>query len=131
MIARELRLRRRFDFQRVRRRGRSWPTHLIVLVILSNDLGHNRYGFAVGKRVGGAVARNRVKRRLREAIRRLHPTLIQGYDIVIIARGTLADADVTFVDVLGCVEQASERAGLRCSAEAGCRGYSVDETLRE
>src|SRR5579875_2467567 len=118
MIARELRLRRPFDYQRVRRRGRSWPTRLIVLVTLPNDLSHNRYGFAVGKRIGGAVARNRVKRRLREAIRRLHPTLVQGFDIVIIARGPLADSDATFEQIVANLEQAIDRANLRCRRHA-------------
>lgn len=114
MIARELRLRRPFDFQRVRRRGRSWPTHLIVLVVLPNDRNHNRYGFAVGKRVGGAVARNRVKRRIREAVRHLDPTLAQGFDIVIIARGPLADPEITYQQVATSLEQAIDRSGLRC-----------------
>jgi ribonuclease P protein component len=47
----------------------------------------NRYAVVAGKRIGGAVERNRCKRLVREALRNLHPNLKQGYDIAIIARG--------------------------------------------
>src|SRR5690606_37394303 len=68
MIARALRLRRPFEFERVRKQGRSWATPLVVMAVLPNDLEHNRYGFAVGRRIGKATARNRVKRWMREAV---------------------------------------------------------------
>lgn len=113
MIARPLRLRRPYDFHRVRRHGRSWSTPLIVLARLPNDLETNRYGFAVGRRIGGAVARNRVKRWMREAMRRLHPTLHQGYDIVIIARGPLAKPEVGYQQVYDALDDLTRRAKLR------------------
>ena len=112
MIARALRLRQPFEFERVRKQGRSWTTRLLVLAVLANDLEHNRYGFAVGRRVGGAVERNRVKRRLREAVRALHPSLDQGFDVVLIARGPLADQSVPFERIAGDVESLFHRARL-------------------
>jgi len=51
-----------------------------------------RIGFSVSRRVGGAVVRNRVKRRLREVIRRKLARIAPGYDLVIIARPGAADA---------------------------------------
>jgi ribonuclease P protein component len=118
MIARALRLRRPFEFERVRKRGRSWTTHLLVLSVLGNDCGYNRYGFAVGRRIGGAVRRNRVKRWLREAVRCLHPSLVQGYDLVFIARGPLADESVTYQQVVAAVESLCRRADLLGAAPA-------------
>ncbi len=112
MIARPLRLRRSFEFERVRKRGRSWTTRLVVLAVLPNDLHHNRYGFAVGRRVGGAVDRNRIKRWLRESVHELHPTLQQGHDIVFIARGSLAREGVNFEQVRKAVRTLAHKAGL-------------------
>jgi ribonuclease P protein component len=121
MIARALRLRQPFEFERVRKQGRSWTTPLLVLAVLANDHGHNRYGFAVGRRVGGAVERNRVKRRLREAVRELHPTLEPGFDVVLIARGPLADESVPYERIAGDVESLFRRARL-LAAQAPAAG---------
>jgi ribonuclease P protein component len=112
MIARSLRLRDPREFQRVRKRGRSWTTPYLVLVSQPNGLDHNRYGFAVGRRVGNAVARNRVKRWMREAIRPRHPEMKQGFDIILIARGRMAFPTVEFSNVDESVGILARRAGL-------------------
>lgn len=85
-MLRDLRLRDAGDFQRLRREGRSYQNQLMVMSVAPNALTHNRYGFIVSKHIGNAVKRNRVRRRMREAIRLLHPQLKSGYDIVFIAR---------------------------------------------
>jgi ribonuclease P protein component len=90
-MRREERLTRRKDFETVYSEGRLWSNNLVVLRALPNGLGSNRYGFAVGRRLGGAVVRNRVKRRLREVVR-LTPTK-EGWDMVFIARQAAAEAD--------------------------------------
>lgn len=90
-MQREKRLTRRREFEAVCSQGRSWSNNLVVLRVLANDLGSSRYGFAVGTRLGAAVVRNRVKRRLREAVRRT-PTK-DGWDMVFIARQAAAAAD--------------------------------------
>jgi ribonuclease P protein component len=111
MIARADRLRKGSEFARARARGRSWSARLVVAVVLPNALGRNRYGFAAGKRVGGAVERNRAKRLLREAVRALHPRLAAGHDIVFIARNTFTPAS-SLAEVSAQVEQVLGRAGL-------------------
>ncbi len=78
------RLTRKRDFERVRREGRSGADSLLVLQTAANGLDVSRFGFVVGKRLGGAVVRNRVKRRLREAIRL--EGFPPGWDIVVIGR---------------------------------------------
>ncbi len=77
------------DFRRVRGKGKSWTHPYAVLCVLPNSLPHNRYGFSVSKRIGGAVIRNRVKRLLREAVRTTPKEvgpIVTHYDIVFIAR---------------------------------------------
>ena len=84
------RLRVRRDFLAVYRRGRAWTHRFLVLRTLPNGLPHNRYGFVVSKRLGKAVARNRLKRRLREGVRPL--TIRPGWDVVLLARPPAATA---------------------------------------
>jgi ribonuclease P protein component len=90
-MRRELRLRGRKRFDAVFRQGRVWANDLLVLRVLPNGLSHNRYGFVTSKRLGKAVVRNRVRRRLREGVRTL--PLRSGWDIVISARAQAAQAN--------------------------------------
>jgi ribonuclease P protein component len=92
-LRRAHRLRRAADFQRVRARRRSWGHPLLVLYVAPNDVQTTRLGISVGRRVGNAVVRNRVKRRVREAVRHRHAELASGYDLVFIARAPAATAD--------------------------------------
>jgi ribonuclease P protein component len=114
MIARDLRLRRSSDFDRVRSRGKSWSSRVVVLAVLANSLGHNRYGFAVGRKVGDAVDRNRAKRLMREAVRELDPQLRQGYDIVLIARNSFR-AEMKLDEIARQINHLVDRANLRAS----------------
>lgn len=71
-------------------KGRSWVSRSVVLKAARNSLSCSRYGLSVGRRVGKAVTRNRVKRRLREIMR--HLDLVPGWDLVLIVRPAAADA---------------------------------------
>ena len=84
------RLRRPQDFLAVFREGRRGRHRLLGIAVRCNGLADNRVGYAVGKRVGTAVVRNRVKRRLREILRAT--PLIPGHDIVVTAYPEAAGA---------------------------------------
>lgn len=109
-IKRALRLRKSKQFQEIRQKGRSLAHPLFILNWRRNDLGSNRYGFAVGKKVGKAVVRNTVKRRMREVCRHLHDHLAAGWDIVLIARQTAVAA--TFAEIQHAIEQLFKRASV-------------------
>ena len=92
------RLSRSADFDRVFREGRSYASRFLVLhafprLRAEDEPSPNtpRLGISVGRRVGGAVERNRVKRLLREAFWTVAPDLPQGYDFVLVARPDAAE----------------------------------------
>ena len=109
-MERKYRLRLNADFQRVRQKGKSWANHLIVLCALPNDLEHSRFGFAVSKRIGKAVVRNRVRRRMREAVRLRRPLIADGWDLVFIARSAVRRA--SYAEIAHGVEGLLLRADL-------------------
>ena len=100
------------DFQRVRRRGRQVSGHLLTLSYARRPEAEAplRAGFSVSKRVGGAVVRNRVKRRLRESVRHLLVLLVPGWDIVLTAKPAAAAA--TYAALEGETRALLSRAGL-------------------
>jgi ribonuclease P protein component len=88
------RLRSGKDFRRLSREGRrSAGAHFVVLAAAGRDAGRPRLGLTVSRRVGGAVARNRVKRRVREWFRQERGRLAPGTDWVVIARRGAAELD--------------------------------------
>jgi ribonuclease P protein component len=91
MFPREQRLTKAREFAALIQHGRMLTQGPLILRALRHDSGKARFGFAVGKRVGNAVVRNRTKRRLREILR--HLPVDQGWDILVSARPGAASAD--------------------------------------
>ena len=79
----ELFLKKKEDFDRVKREGKRCPTSLFNVMFCSTSTSHTRVGIVVGKRFGKAVERNRGKRIFREFVRKTHKFLIQGQDIIV------------------------------------------------
>ena len=92
------RVRENERFQEVRRHGRSFSNKALVLCVLENQLPYSRFGFSVSKRIGNAVVRNLIKRRLREAMRLRMNQIEPGWDIVFIARYSIRFADYHKID---------------------------------
>jgi ribonuclease P protein component len=93
-VQRRHRLSRSRDFDAVYRHGRSASTRFLVLYWFTREegVGEPRLGIAVPKQLGSAVARNRVKRQLRETWRGLLEGIPDGNDYVLIARPGLPEA---------------------------------------
>lgn len=84
------RVKKRRDFTRVYQKGKSVAAKDLVLCWRKTGLPEHRVGFTVSKKVGNAVVRNKVRRRLKE-IARLRPELfVFGRDYIIIARRSAA-----------------------------------------
>lgn len=85
-------------FQEIRKQGEAYHDGLLVMCVLANGLPYSRFGFSVSNRIGGAVVRNRIKRRLREAIRLRMEEIKPGWDIVFIAKHPIRRADYHQMD---------------------------------
>ena len=97
-MRRRYRLRRNSDFQQVRQNGKFYASSFVVLAFLRNELDYSRFGFVVSKRLGKAVIRNKIKRRLREAIRQRLSQIQPGFDLVFIARHPIGEASYTEIE---------------------------------
>jgi ribonuclease P protein component len=95
VLKRRHRLSRSRDFDAVYRHGRSTATRYLVLYAFPREDADGegpRLGLAVSRQLGGAVERNRLKRRLRAAFDELAAELPADHDYVLIARPGLGDA---------------------------------------
>jgi ribonuclease P protein component len=106
---RSVRLLRHADFEEVYKQGRRhFAAHMTVFYLPRQRAGGVRVGFTVGKVLGGAVVRNRMKRRLREAVR-LHGIMPAAMDVVINPKKSLLAAE--FVEVQRELRRAFEVIG--------------------
>ncbi|MCM1102990.1 MAG: ribonuclease P protein component [Clostridium sp.] len=79
-------LKKNRDFQNVYQNGKSYANKYLVMYILKNNLGRNRLGISVSKKVGNSVVRHRLTRLIRE-VYRLHEEMFNsGLDMVVVAR---------------------------------------------
>ena len=99
-------LKKNSDFRRLYAKGKSAVNPYMVLYCRRNSLGVNRLGYTVSTKLGHAVVRNRVRRRLREIYRLNSPAMKTGYDRVVVARARCVNAryakmDAAFLDACG------------------------------
>ncbi len=121
-FAKGRRLRRGSDFRRVFEQGQRVDTRLFRLMGRPTGYPADRLGLAVGRGVGGAVTRNRVKRLLRDAFRRGVVSL-GGWDLVVVARAPAGTSSQQEVDreLGGAIERLLKRSrgrGLGSSPRA-------------
>jgi ribonuclease P protein component len=109
-VKRTFRLTRSTEFKRVRRSGKSFAHPLIVLIADASEQQQTRVGVTASRSLGGAVQRNRAKRRLREAMRPLLGDLRDGWNLILLARKPLLEAKLPQIE--SALTQLLQRSNL-------------------
>ena len=114
-------LKQNYEFRRVYNKGQSGVSSFLVVYCRPNRGGRNRLGVTVSTKLGKAVVRNRVRRRLREIYRLSQPELKQGCDIVLVARSR----------AVGARYDELERAYRRCCEKLGLLITTPEKTAAD
>lgn len=107
-------LKKNRDFRRMFSRGKSRVSRPLVLYVSRNSLGYSRLGISAGVKLGGAVKRNRVRRRIREAYRINEASFKPGYDIIVVARTRAMFSD--FSEICDSLLSLADALGIRKNA---------------
>ena len=99
-----------YAFRRLYTKGKSSVQPAVVLYCRKNGSGRNRLGLTTGTKVGKAVVRNRVRRRLREIYRLHEGEFRQGWDLVVVARSRAAEE--TYRELEAQLMRAAGKLGL-------------------
>jgi ribonuclease P protein component len=109
-------LRRPADFQRVYDRRRSASDGWLIVYACENSLPHLRLGLSVGRRFGGAVFRNRLRRLYREAFRLTRHEMPTGLDLILIPRSS---TEPTLAELQRSLPRLVQQVARRLQQEAG------------
>jgi ribonuclease P protein component len=113
-------LRKKRDFELVFKSGVVSRSGNLVLHARPNELGFHRLGLSVSKKIGIAVTRNRIKRLLREAMRRTMEDIPSNYDFVLVAKKPSAEGglDDFIRDIKNFLSRLSDE-------ESSCKTYKT------
>ena len=109
-------LKKNYEFHRLYRKGSSAATAFLVVYARQTKRQGNRVGFTVSTKLGKAVKRNRVRRRLREIYRLHEAELSRGTEMVVVARGRAVDA--AYGQLEGAFLHACKKLGLFAEGQA-------------
>ncbi len=98
------------DFAALANDGTSRSHPLLIARFRRTGLDVTRFGLSTGRKLGGAVVRNRIRRRLREALRVMAPSFQPGWDVLIIARPAIVEADHDAL--VGVLRRLLQRGGV-------------------
>lgn len=110
MLKKANRLKKNYQFNYVYKNGQHFSAKAMTLYVSSSKTRDIKVGFAVGKKIGNAVKRNLIKRRLREIVYKEIPLLKQQYNIVVVAKEGIFD--FSFLELSNEFHNLVEKAGL-------------------
>jgi len=98
MLKKINRLRKRYQYQYIYKSGTYISSKAVALHYTTSKTKNIKVGFAVTKKIGHAVVRNKIRRRLREILRKCLPNLKQNYNIIIVAKEQILDTDFNMLE---------------------------------
>jgi len=103
-------LKKNDDFRKCYNTGKSYVNRDLVLYVCGNDMGKNRIGISVSKKVGNSVVRHRITRLIRESYRLHEQMFNSGLDMVVVARSRAKGADYHRIE--GALLHLAGKAGI-------------------
>ena len=113
-------LKKNHEFKRLYNKGKNAASKCVVVYQRRNGSSQNRLGITVSTKLGGAVQRNRIRRRLKEIYRLNEKSVSAGYDIVIVARMRSRFAE--YKELESSVLSLFKKLGLMTNAVSGGNG---------
>lgn len=92
MLNKKYRINSGESYNFIYKNGKKITAKYIIVFVVVNNLGYNRFGIVTSKKVGNAVHRNLAKRRMRSIVQNHLPEIKKGFDLVIIARFNIKEA---------------------------------------
>ncbi len=105
-------LKKNYEFENVLRRGKFYIGKQITIYIVNNKENINKFGIAISKKIGKAVKRNWIKRKIRENYRLMEKKLKKGYSIVFLWNKHKEVSEADFYVIKQDMEKLFKRAGI-------------------
>ncbi len=90
-MEKKYRLRKNIEFKRVYNKGKNYWNRNLILYVRKNGLEETRLGITITKKIGNAVTRNKIRRRMKEIYRLNHHRVKNGYDLIFIPKKNVVD----------------------------------------
>ena len=90
-MEKRFRIRKNMEFKNVYKTGRNYWNRNLVLYVKKNGLNETRVGYTITKKIGNAVTRNKMRRRMKEIYRLNFHNIKEGYDLIFIAKRSIVD----------------------------------------
>lgn len=90
-MEKKFRIRKNMEFKNIYKVGKNYWNRNLVLYVRKNGLNETRVGYTITKKIGNAVTRNKMRRRMKEIYRLNFHNIKEGYDLIFIAKRSIVN----------------------------------------